>query len=76
MIIGAVDLPSQLAVHASQMYARNMEKLILHVVRDGRLALDRSDEIVRGMLIVHDGVVVHEAVAAALGSPARKELAA
>jgi NAD(P) transhydrogenase subunit alpha len=64
-IIGAVDLPSQIAVHASQMWSRNMEKLLLHVSKDGALVLDAlvqsNDEIVRGCLITRNGEIVHEA---------------
>jgi H+-translocating NAD(P) transhydrogenase subunit alpha len=64
-VVGELDLPSQVSVHASQMYSRNMEKLLLHVSRDGALALDAPDEIVRGMLIIRDGKVVHGQVVAA-----------
>ncbi len=64
-IVGELDLPSQVAVHASQMYSRNMEKLLLHISRDAALALDAPDEIVRGMLIIRDGKVVHGQVAVA-----------
>ncbi|HVK76108.1 MAG TPA: Re/Si-specific NAD(P)(+) transhydrogenase subunit alpha [Kofleriaceae bacterium] len=73
VIIGELDLASQVAVHASQMYSRNMEKLLLHVSRDGALVLAAGDEIVKGMLIIRDGVVVHDQVAVAA---AKKELAA
>jgi NAD(P) transhydrogenase subunit alpha len=48
-IVGATNLPSQMATHASQMFARNLEKLITHIVKDGALKLDPSDEIVRGL---------------------------
>jgi H+-translocating NAD(P) transhydrogenase subunit alpha len=68
VIVGETDLASQVAVHASQMYARNMEKLLLHVTRDGALALDGADPIVRAMLVMRDGAVVHEQVAAALAA--------
>jgi len=62
-IIGTLNLPSQMATHASQMFARNLEKLIGHVVKDGALKLDRGDEIVRGMLITENGAIVHERAA-------------
>jgi len=77
-IVGAVDLPSRLAVHASQMWSRNMEKLLFHLTRDGNLRLDRGDEITRGCLITHAGEVVQEQVreAMGLGALASKEVAA
>lgn len=69
-IIGASDLPSHVAVHASQMWSRNMEKLVFHVSKDGVLVCDSNDEIVRGCLITRDGEIVHEgARAAALARP-------
>jgi NAD(P) transhydrogenase subunit alpha len=71
-IVGERNLPSQVAVHASQMYSRNMEKLLLHVTKDAAFTLDATDEIVKGMLICRDGEVVHPQVAVAKA----KELAA
>jgi H+-translocating NAD(P) transhydrogenase subunit alpha len=68
-IIGATDLPSNLAVHASQMWSRNMEKLMFHLTKDGALKLDMKDEITRGCLITHGGDVVQERVREALGLP-------
>ncbi len=72
LIVGELDLASQVAVHASQMYARNMEKLLLHLYRGPTGGLDVADEIVKGMLIIREGAVVHGGVTAA----AQKELAA
>ncbi len=66
-IVGAVDLPSHLAVHASQMWSRNMEKFLFHLTKDGQLKLDPKDEITRGCLITHAGAVVQERVREALG---------
>ncbi|HWL89075.1 MAG TPA: Re/Si-specific NAD(P)(+) transhydrogenase subunit alpha [Polyangiaceae bacterium] len=61
-ILGELDLPSRVAVHASQMYARNMEKLLLHLCKDGAIHLDPENEITRGCLITHAGAVVHPKV--------------
>ncbi len=58
-ILGPVDLASDLAVHASQMFSRNMEKLVLHLVRDGALTPDFEDEITRGSVVTHGGEIVH-----------------
>ena len=57
-ILGPLDLPGDLAVHASQMYSRNMEKLLLHLTRDGALALNFEDEITRGCVVTHGGQIV------------------
>lgn len=66
-IIGNADLPSQVAVHASQMWSRNMEKLLFHVTKDGALKLDMKDEITAGCLITHEGEVVQSRVKEAMG---------
>jgi H+-translocating NAD(P) transhydrogenase subunit alpha len=61
-IIGQTDATSRLCAHASQMYSRNMEKLLFHVSRDGVWKLDFADEIVAGSVITHEGAVVHPKV--------------
>jgi NAD(P) transhydrogenase subunit alpha len=61
-IIGETDLTSRMCAHASQMYSRNMEKLLLYVTKDGAWKLDFKDEIVAGSVITHDGAVVHPKV--------------
>src|SRR5262249_59353987 len=61
-IMGMLDLPSKLAVHASQMYSRNMEKLLLHLSKDGALTLDMKEEITAGCVITKDGEVVNARV--------------
>lgn len=66
-IIGALDLPSHVAVHASQMWSRNMEKLLFHVTKDGALKSDDQDEILVGCTITKGGEVVNEQVRQAMG---------
>jgi H+-translocating NAD(P) transhydrogenase subunit alpha len=61
-IMGTLNLPSRLAMHASQMYSRNMEKLLLHLAKDGALALDMKEEITAGSVITKDGEVVNARV--------------
>jgi NAD(P) transhydrogenase subunit alpha len=63
-VIGALNLPSTMPVHASQMYSRNMTSFLELLVREGELVLDFEDEIVRGTCIAHDGRVLKEAMAA------------
>jgi NAD(P) transhydrogenase subunit alpha len=61
-IIGSTDLTSRMCAHASQMYSRNMEKLLFYVTKDGALKLDFKDEIVLGSVITHEGQIVHPKV--------------
>ena len=65
-IIGLTNLPALMPAHASQMYAKNVQTLVKHLVKDGAIDLDLEDEITRGATITHEGKVVHEATAKAL----------
>jgi H+-translocating NAD(P) transhydrogenase subunit alpha len=62
-IIGAQNLPSTVPTAASNAYSRNISALLLHLVADGALAIDTADEIQAGVVVAHDGQVVHPAVA-------------
>jgi H+-translocating NAD(P) transhydrogenase subunit alpha len=62
-IIGAQNLPSTVPTAASNAYSRNISALLLQMVTDGSLSIDTSDEIQAGVVIAHDGAVVHPAVA-------------
>jgi NAD(P) transhydrogenase subunit alpha len=66
-ILGPLNLPSTIPYHASQMYARNIGTFLKYLVKDGKIALDREDEIVRETLVTHQGEVVHPRVRELLG---------
>jgi NAD(P) transhydrogenase subunit alpha len=66
-LIGITNLPATMPGSATQMYAKNLQTLIKHLAKDGRIDLDFSDEITRGATITHQGKVVNEATAKALG---------
>ena len=61
-ILGPTNLPATVPYHASQMYAKNITTLLLHLITDGMVAIDLDDEITQGTLISHDGNVVHPRV--------------
>ena len=69
-ILGPTNLPSTVPYHASQMYAKNISTLLLHLVKEGALALDMDDEITAGTLVSRDGAVVHPRICDLLGMPA------
>jgi NAD(P) transhydrogenase subunit alpha len=69
-VLGPTNLPSDAAVDASRMFSRNLVTLIAHLVDEGKLVLDREDEITNGTLVAYAGEVVHEAVLKQLGAPA------
>ncbi len=56
-LIGTLNLPSGMPLHASQMYARNIQAVLEHLVVDGALALDFDDEITADAVVTHDGRV-------------------
>ena len=56
-IIGELNLPSGMPLHASQMYARNLQAVLEHLVVDGALHLDFEDEITADAVITHEGRV-------------------
>ena len=74
-ILGPVNLPSSMPIHASQLYSRNMYNLIGHITEDRaeegdekrpELALDFEDEIIDATCIAHGGDVRQEATREAL----------
>ncbi len=69
VIIGAVNLPSTMPFHASQMYARTVTAYLLHIFRDGQVQVDLSDELVRGPLVTHQGEIVNEVVKTQVKAP-------
>jgi NAD(P) transhydrogenase subunit alpha len=68
-ILGPTNLPSTVPYHASQMYAKNITTFLLHLVKDGRVRIDPSDEITRDTLVAENGEVVNARIRQALGLP-------
>jgi NAD(P) transhydrogenase subunit alpha len=56
-IMGPLNVASTLPYHASQMYARNISTFLQQIVKDGALALDWNDEIIRDTCVTHAGEV-------------------
>ena len=61
-VLGPTNLPSTVPYHASQMYARNVSALLLHLVEGGSVAIDPDDDITAGTLVSRGGEVVHPRV--------------
>ncbi|CAM3099952.1 NAD(P) transhydrogenase subunit alpha [Stackebrandtia soli] len=66
LVVGAGNLPSEMAPAASQALGRNVSAVLTHLLGDGDLEFDLSDEINAGIVITHQGAVTHPAIAAAL----------
>lgn len=58
-IIGLENLPSLLAVNASELYARNCWALLSHLASADGFKWEMEEEITRGCLITHNGELIH-----------------
>jgi proton-translocating NAD(P)+ transhydrogenase subunit alpha len=65
-VVGAYNLPATMPTAASTAYSRNIGALLQHLLRDGEIGIDLTDEIQAGVVVTHDGRVVHPGVAALL----------
>ena len=80
-IVGPVNLPSAMPIHASQLLSRNMYNFIGHITedesedkdeKDPRGKLDFEDEIIDKMCIAHNGEVRHEPTREALQNASKE----
>ena len=72
-ILGHANLPGRIAADASALYAKNLVNLsALLVDKEGKVAADWEDEILKGARVCADGVVSHPALSAAAPAPAAK----
>ncbi|MGK2914175.1 MAG: NAD(P) transhydrogenase subunit alpha [Porticoccaceae bacterium] len=72
-IIGPDNIAATIPLHASQMYGKNMEVLLGHILdAEGKLKLDFEDEIIRETVTAHAGDVPHQRLRELLKLPARE----
>jgi len=65
-IVGHANVPSRIAVDASQLYAKNLLNFLAVLIdKDKALKIDTADEIVKATLLTKDGAVVHPQLAGA-----------
>jgi len=57
IICGPLNLPSDMALQASQLYSRNISGLLLLMIKEGQLNLDFEDAIIEGCCITHEGEI-------------------
>ena len=50
-LVGVTNLPSTMPYHASTLYSRNIQALLVHLAPEGTLSLDWSDEITAGACV-------------------------
>lgn len=61
-IMGPTNLPAEMPVHASQLYAKTISAMIEQFVEDGAFTPDFDDDIFDGACLTHDGTVHNERV--------------
>jgi NAD(P) transhydrogenase subunit alpha len=67
-MIGPMNLPSSMPVHASEVYAKNLQALLkLMATKEGELQLDFEDDIISGACVTHEGEIRPQRIKEALG---------
>jgi NAD(P) transhydrogenase subunit alpha len=61
-IVGYANLPGRIAADASSLYAKNLVAFTGLLIKDGVLAVDLDDEILKAAVVTYGGAVVHEGV--------------
>ncbi len=56
-LVGLTNVPSTMPYHASMLYSRNVQALLLHLAPEGELTLDWSDEITSGASVAGKQVI-------------------
>lgn len=72
-IIGAQDMPSQLATAASEMYAKNIQTVINDIVKEGTITIDPDDDVMTDLVATYDGEIISNRLRQVLELPAREK---
>lgn len=59
-IIGELNIPATMPIHASQLFSRNLYNLVTHLMVEGEFQIDVEEPITDGALLTHEGVYRHE----------------
>lgn len=65
-LIGPVNLPASMPIHASQMYSKNLLSLLNLLVPEHTLNLDFTDDIIQAACVTHAGEICSQRVKDAL----------
>jgi NAD(P) transhydrogenase subunit alpha len=70
---GTTTIPSTMALHASQLYARNVTNLLQLLTSSGKLSINFEDEIIKGCCVTHAGQITSERARQMMGVAATPE---
>jgi NAD(P) transhydrogenase subunit alpha len=59
-IIGESNIPSLVSINASELYAKNISTLLLHLATKDGFKWDLEEDITKGCLITHKGELIHQ----------------
>ena len=71
-LMAPTNLAATVPVHASQLYSRNVTAFLGLLIKDGELNIDMNDDVVGPSCVTHQGQVVNQRVAAAMGAVVRQ----
>ena len=60
IVHGPLNVAGDLAVNASEMFAKNLLNFVTPMVKDGEFKIDWDDEIIVKACLTHDGEIKHE----------------
>ena len=66
-LVGIKNIPGLLPSSSTWMFAQNICNLTRYLIKDGKIELDRNDDIVKGILTTIDGEIVHKGAREAMG---------
>ena len=66
-VLGPCNMPSDIPVHASEMFSRNAVTFLQLMIKGGKLNIDTKDEIIRETLLTQGNVIVNGRVRELLG---------
>jgi H+-translocating NAD(P) transhydrogenase subunit alpha len=70
LVLAPTNLAAQQSKDASMLYAKNVQNLLLLMVKQGAVAVDTKDEVIAGTLLTHAGEILHAPTAERLAAPA------
>lgn len=73
-LLAPLNLPAEVPVHASQLYARNVVNFLALIVKNGTLTIDLNDEVLAGACVAHEGRPVNPRVAKLLETAIEPEV--
>ena len=60
IVHGPLNIPSQVPLHASEMYAKNLFNFLQPMLAEGEFKPDYEDEVIAKSLLTRDGAIIHE----------------